>query len=177
MTRIRRPYLALKAVLRQAPLIIAALILTPYAANAQTVTVDAIDSGWYNPALGHSSGNKNYAAGPDDTYRNFFVFDLTGISGTIVGATLRLETDPNWINGTPNYEMYDVTTDIATLVSNFPAGATTDAIQNFTPPVGSDPADFIEPGTNEVRLLLQTIQTSGLPNVRTQLDQVLFNFE
>ena len=55
--------------------------------------------------------------------------------------------------------------------------ATTDAVQNFVLPGGSDPADFIEPGTNEVRLLLQTIQTSGLPNVRTQLDEVLFNFE
>jgi len=54
---------------------------------------------------------------------------------------------------------------------------TLDAVQNFTLPVGSDPADFIEPGTNDVRLLLQTIQTSGLPNVRTQLDEVLFNFE
>ena len=54
--------------------------------------------------------------------------------------------------------------------------ATADAVQNFALPAGSDPADFID-GNNEVNLLLQTIQTSGLPNVRTQLDEVLFNFE
>jgi hypothetical protein len=53
---------------------------------------------------------------------------------------------------------------------------TTDQVKNYALPVGSNPADFIEPGTNEVRLLLQTIQTSGVPNVRTQLDEVLFNF-
>lgn len=55
--------------------------------------------------------------------------------------------------------------------------ATTDQLQTFELPVGSDPNDFIEPGGNEVRLLLQTIQTSGLPNVRTRLDDVLFVFE
>jgi hypothetical protein len=40
-----------------------------------------------------------------------------------------------------------------------------------------DVSDFIGPGTNEVRLLLPMIQTSGPANVRTQLDEVLFNFE
>lgn len=55
--------------------------------------------------------------------------------------------------------------------------STADAVQNFALPGGSDPADFIEDGTNEVRLLLQTFQTSGLPNVRTQLDEVLFYYE
>lgn len=55
--------------------------------------------------------------------------------------------------------------------------STVDAVQNFALPSGSDPDDFIQPGTSEVRLLLQTLQTTGLPNVRTQLDEVLFNFE
>ena len=54
---------------------------------------------------------------------------------------------------------------------------TADQLQSFELPVGSDPNDFIEPETNEVRLLIQTIQTSGLPNVRTQLDEVQFVFE
>ena len=55
--------------------------------------------------------------------------------------------------------------------------STTDASGNFALPSGADPNDFIQPGTNKVRLLLQTIQTSGLPNVRTKLDEVLFRFE
>jgi hypothetical protein len=55
--------------------------------------------------------------------------------------------------------------------------STTDSIRVFDLPGVSDPADFVEPGTNEVRLLLQTIQTSGSPNVRTQIDEVLFNVD
>ncbi len=55
--------------------------------------------------------------------------------------------------------------------------ATADQLQSFGLPFESDPNDFIEPETNEVWLLIQTIQTSGLPNVRTQLDEVQFVFE
>ena len=51
----------------------------------------------------------------------------------------------------------------------------TDAIQTFDLPGGANPSDYVDAGTNEVRLLLQTLQTSGAPNVRTRLDEVLFN--
>ena len=54
---------------------------------------------------------------------------------------------------------------------------TSDATQDFELPAGSNPNDFVDPGTNDVRLLIQTVQSSGLPNVRTQVDEVLFNFE
>lgn len=105
-----------------------AVLLSPMAANAEFITIDATDSGWYNPNIGHFNENENYAAGPNDSYRNFFVFDLSGLSGEIVSATLRLETDPDWVNGTAHYEIYDVTTDISTLVSDHGVGATTNAI-------------------------------------------------
>ncbi len=54
---------------------------------------------------------------------------------------------------------------------------TTDTVQTFNLPTGSNPDDFVQPGTGEVSLLLFTIQTSGLPNVRTRLDEVLFHFQ
>jgi hypothetical protein len=54
--------------------------------------------------------------------------------------------------------------------------AVADAERNFPLPVGADPNDFID-SNNDVRLLLQTIQTSGQPTTRTQLDEVLFNFD
>ena len=54
---------------------------------------------------------------------------------------------------------------------------TTDVVQTFDLPTGAAPNDFVQPDTNEVKLLLFTIQTSGLPNVRTRLDAVSFNFE
>jgi len=55
--------------------------------------------------------------------------------------------------------------------------STTDLVKTYDLPGGSTPTDFVEPGTDKVQVLLQTIQTSGLPNVRTQLDQVLVNFD
>jgi hypothetical protein len=52
----------------------------------------------------------------------------------------------------------------------------TDTIQNFRLPAGADSNDFLSPRSNEVQLLIQTIQSSGRPNVRTKLDEALFNF-
>ena len=51
-----------------------------------------------------------------------------------------------------------------------------DTTQNFALPAGAVPTDFVENGTDLVRLRLQTIQTDGLPTSRTQLDEVIFNF-
>jgi hypothetical protein len=47
-------------------------------------------------------------------------------------------------------------------------------VRSFNLPVGADPLDFVDQGTSEVRLLLQTIQSSGVTNVRTRLDDVTF---
>ncbi|MGC4046458.1 MAG: hypothetical protein QM758_21920 [Armatimonas sp.] len=62
-------------------------------AQAQTA-LDPVRSGWVN-GLGFSSFNpinQNYIAGQFllAEYRNFFVFDLTGVSGMITSATLDL---------------------------------------------------------------------------------------
>jgi hypothetical protein len=49
----------------------------------------------------------------DLPFRNFFVFDLSAVSDTIVSATLQLNTGAVVTDGT--YTLYDVQTDIATL--------------------------------------------------------------
>lgn len=105
--------------------LLAGLVLT---SSAQATILDATDSGWYHPSRGHESNNTNYAAGPYDTYRNWFIFDLSGHSGTVNSATLRLEVDPGWINGAPQYEIYDVTTNLSTLTMSHAAGTETDTI-------------------------------------------------
>jgi hypothetical protein len=51
---------------------------------------------------------------------------------------------------------------------------TADSSQTFLLPGGANPEDFVDPNTLEMRALLQTSQTSGLSNVRTQIDQVRF---
>jgi hypothetical protein len=96
---------------------------------AAPTVLNATDSGWYNPTmLGHIAEIKNYAIGPDDTFRNFFVFDLSALTETYTKATLRLEGPPGHGSGTANYEIYDVTTAIPTLRSSVGLGAVADAI-------------------------------------------------
>ena len=94
------------------------LLVGPVGANAATIEIVAADSGWYR-ATDHNSTNESYAVGGfggAETFRNFFVFNLTGISGNIVGARLSL-SNPSAPSGVV-YEMYDVTTPIASLTSS-----------------------------------------------------------
>jgi hypothetical protein len=62
------------------------------AARAATIVIDATDSGWYDDGGSHDMSNDNYIVGwRGAEYRNYFVFDLTGIATeTVVSATLRL---------------------------------------------------------------------------------------
>ena len=59
-----------------------------------TATIDATDRGWYDELGTHQTFNLNYFVGrsemPGLELRNFFVFDLTGISGFVTSASLRL---------------------------------------------------------------------------------------
>ena len=66
----------------------------PRPADAAQITVDAYDSGWILPGEYHITTNENYAAGFSEInayhYRNFFRFDLAGISDTVTSALLRI---------------------------------------------------------------------------------------
>src|SRR5689334_14792188 len=88
--------------------------------NAATLTLNAVDSGFYNDAGTFASSNGNYAAGlyitssPPGQLRDFFVFDLSSVSGTITSAKLQilmpntagyLSTDP-----TETFTLFDATT-------------------------------------------------------------------
>lgn len=96
-------------------------LLLSIAGSAQAVSLDAIDRGWYRDSGSHDPSNDNYAAGDVDfaRFNNFFVFDLTAVSDPATTATLRLwngsfgyrSPDPS-----ETYEVFDVTTSIATLV-------------------------------------------------------------
>lgn len=96
-------------------------------ASAATITLDATSRGWYNQngqALStfHGAPTANYAAGQSDNsgtlmqLRNFFIFDLPSLTETIVSATLRL-TPRGYVSPDPSetYELYDVTTPLASL--------------------------------------------------------------
>ncbi len=75
-------------------LIIATLLYLPIAVSAVPLTLNHSDSGWYKSPGSHNSGNQNYIAGNiyNNNYRNWFAFDLAGVTQNIVSAKLRLYT-------------------------------------------------------------------------------------
>jgi hypothetical protein len=93
-------------------------------------TLSAVDSGWYEynpsaipvPTYIHNPSSTNYIAGDLSgmEYRDFFVFDLSGVSGTIVNAALDIENPPGGYvsaDGSETWTVYDVNvTSIANLV-------------------------------------------------------------
>jgi hypothetical protein len=100
-----------------------ALLASASTATAAIITLDAIDSGWYDETGSHNPLNRNYIVGqnricpgPDClTFRNWFAFDLAGV-GNVTGATLRLYTS-NYSSpdATETYTLFDVGTPVATL--------------------------------------------------------------
>jgi hypothetical protein len=91
---------------------------------AQT-TVNDTDHGWYNSAGQHFPNNVNYLVG--DTLsngrdvRNFFVFDMSGVTRTVTSATLALTlpsiTGYNSADASETYELHDFAGSIPTLVN------------------------------------------------------------
>lgn len=118
-----------------APLLVLTVLsgAAPPAGATTTATLNATGRGWYSQAGYHDAGNSNYVAGtntnpPYDQYRDFFVFDLSGVTGaTISSATLRAP-NPNAARGTGTYALHAVSTAISSLTASQAAGATGEAI-------------------------------------------------
>lgn len=104
-----------------------------FQAHADTIELAAVDTGAYafepdnNPATQnglHLAANLNYIVrGPisetDTTSsrnNNFFVFDLSGVTDAVIGATLKVENPSSNAAGQV-YTVREVTTDIATLTA------------------------------------------------------------
>jgi hypothetical protein len=100
--------------------LIAGIVLAAgYSARAETIeiTIDPLDRGNYSTAGGHVPSNNSYLVGRialGSVWRNFFVYDLSSITGTIVDAklgylftTVGLDTA---VQGFEDYELYDITT-------------------------------------------------------------------
>jgi hypothetical protein len=75
-------------------------VLTLQGLRGGTLTFNAVDSGWYQSSTGDNSqglvGSENYFAGlfPNTNgfdYNNFFVFNVSGVTGTILSATLSID--------------------------------------------------------------------------------------
>lgn len=109
--------------------LLAICVLTIAPVAAQDLILEAIDSGNYDMDGDHTSTNTYYPAGDVaasgySEIRNFFVFDLSGLTEPVVGATLELycpSDPPDAGNGytSPDsferYALWEVVTDIPTL--------------------------------------------------------------
>jgi hypothetical protein len=116
-----------RRLLLSAVVVLAGSLLGAHRASAAQVTLNAVDSGFYN-SLGNSPfSNGNYAAGwfvtsvPAGEARSFFVFDLASVGGTITSATLRI-TMPDtagYVSSDPTetLSLFALTTPVATITS------------------------------------------------------------
>lgn len=99
------------------PLIALALTTVTWTApmQAATVSIGTSDIGWWSTSSGHIADNPNYIVGKSFSvqFRNYFTFDLTGVTDTITSATLKLFTYV--VSADLAYELYDVSTDPVTL--------------------------------------------------------------
>ena len=107
---------------------------------ASAATIDATDTGWYNVSGTHIAQIDNYivGAGNGTLYHNFFVFDLTSVTGLVVSASLELYNPDNILpalkgyispDATESYTLYDVSTPIATVQASN-VGAAGQAVYN-----------------------------------------------
>ena len=103
--------------------------------TAEIITLDAMDSGWYSSTGNLDSkfipGNTNYFAGytPNQPgldgpgWRNYFTFDLGGVSNPIAAAWLYLPNlGPN-VGAPLTYDIYEVNTPAATLAGSTGGGS------------------------------------------------------
>jgi hypothetical protein len=88
-------------------------------ARASLYTINFTDTGWWDNTGTHSATNKNYAVGNGSALvRDYFVFNLAGVSGTVVGATLNIFNPVNGQSGTlRTWSVFDVSTPIVNLMA------------------------------------------------------------
>src|SRR5262245_32440492 len=101
-------------------LIITGTLCAPTSAGASTIIVTSADTGWYTQDGRHDADNTNYLVGlccGVGVHHNFFVFDLSTVTGAITAASLRLNTFVYLADATETVTYFDVSTPIASLVA------------------------------------------------------------
>lgn len=85
-------------------------------AHPASITLETVDRGWYDSA-GNFSGSDNYIAGRIGAteFRNFFKFDVSGITESVISATLRL-FNPD-VTGAETYDINQYSGSIASLIA------------------------------------------------------------
>jgi hypothetical protein len=98
--------------------------ISTFPAEAVSLNIAPSDTGSWSLNQGHTSGNQNYYAGTggfngSDLYRNYFTFDLTGVTDTVTSAVLQLFTYSIIGSGNLRFTLYDVSATPAALDTTF----------------------------------------------------------
>ncbi len=91
-----------------------------------TIEVPTYLSGWYQSSGLHSARNTNYICGvtASNYYRNFFVFDLSGITDPITSAVVEVRKySSSPATGYATWQLYDVTTSLSDINTDYNAGS------------------------------------------------------
>jgi autotransporter-associated beta strand protein len=94
------------------------VVLTLWGVTNQTITLNAVDRGWYDNTGHHVPSNGNYLAGRlgPTLYNDWFVFNVPVFSGSIVQAELIVNSyTNNSPYGQETYILHQVTNSIAAL--------------------------------------------------------------
>lgn len=84
--------------------------------------VPVSDSGWWSSLTGHDAINKNYLAGVCNdcsgvNHNNYFTFDLSEISGTVISASLNL-FNYRIAGSAIEYQLYDINSPLSAVRAN-----------------------------------------------------------
>ena len=126
-----------RTTLRSAQLLFGAFTFALSMGAQAGTTLYATGAGWFSNAGEHTQSNDNYAVGGGQdgyTRNNYFQFDLSGVSGPITSATLRVynpnaPVSPGFPYGytssdpTENYAVFDVSTPAADLAAGYGIGS------------------------------------------------------
>jgi hypothetical protein len=110
-------------------LALAVLFISAPAGATVVVTLDATNRGFYRSDGLHAEASLNYIAGRETAateffFNNFFVFDLSSITGTIVSATLHVAAGTyQSADASEMFELRAVATAIADLIAGHAVGS------------------------------------------------------
>jgi hypothetical protein len=96
------------------------------AANAGTITFEPYSQGSYYSSNGSANGNYRVGLANNIERRSFFIFDLTGLTGTVTAAELLLWCPSNCYGSdesTETFELWDFTGSITDLAAGGTAHA------------------------------------------------------
>ncbi|HVJ84703.1 MAG TPA: hypothetical protein VM452_03605 [Caulifigura sp.] len=102
------------------------LLLHSRSLSADVIALNFVDSGWTRVNGLHQQNNDNYFLGSDGSQetRNWFLFDLSSVTGNIVSAELRLSL-PSYTSDDPSEDvgLFDVLTPPEILTAGTPSGS------------------------------------------------------